>query len=59
MLALAAAYPYVDVRFPTALKKLFKISFFGILNDLGKPSIVPLTNPIDEAKIVDILLPSM
>lgn len=56
MLALAAAYPYVDVLLPTALKKLLSISFLGMLNYLGNPSTAPLINPNDEANFIMLFL---
>lgn len=55
-LALAAAYPYDDVLFPTALKKLLSINFLGILKADGNPSIAPRTNPMDDAKTLVILI---
>jgi hypothetical protein len=34
-----------DVYFPSELKKLFIMSFLGILNDFGIPPLIPLPTP--------------
>jgi hypothetical protein len=43
--AAAKALPSLLVYLPNALKKLFMMSFFGILKDLGYPLLRPLPIP--------------
>ena len=49
--AAAKPFPKRLVYFPTVLKKLFIISFLGMRNDFGNPSLVPLSNPKKKPKL--------
>ena len=57
LLAAAAAYPYLELSLPKALKKLFIKSFLGNLKFLGNPSKNPLQIPIELAIFNKFYLP--